>query len=96
MTKDIPTFEDLAEIRAAHGIPESAAGCHTAEVDGFAVEGHVPADLINQMLRDRPAITGLAVPGMPQGSPGMDSDTPEPYTVLAIDREGRPTVYARR
>jgi hypothetical protein len=95
-TKDVPNFEVLAEIRTSHGVPADFAGCHTAVVDGYVIEGHVPADLIDKMLEERPAIAGLAVPGMPAGSPGMESPNPEPYDVMTFDRDGNTSVYARR
>ena len=61
------------------------------------IEGHVPADLIDRLLRERPPVVGLAVPGMPAGSPGMDtSGPPERYQVLTFDRSGRTTVFASR
>ena len=76
----------LDSIKAEHGISEEFAGCHTALVDGYVVEGHVPAADIKRMLEERPDVIGLVVPGMPIGSPGMESaDRPaEPYDVLAL------------
>jgi hypothetical protein len=67
-------------------------------VESYVVEGHVPADLIQRLLRERPAVLGLAVPGMPAGAPGMEAPgrAPERYDVLAFDRSGRTTVFARR
>lgn len=73
---------DLASVKQRLGVPEDLASCHTAEVDGYVIEGHVPAPSILQLLTERPKATGLAVPGMPQGSPGMESDAqPEIYEV---------------
>ena len=60
------------------------------------IEGHVPADLIKRLLKERPAVVGLAVPGMPDAAPGMEGPNPQPYDVLAFDRQGRVRVYARR
>ncbi len=72
-------------------------GCHTAEVDGYVVEGHVPADVIDRLLAERPeGVKGLAVPGMPVGSPGMEGPNPEPYNVIAFDGQGGMSVYERR
>ncbi len=90
--------EDLAAIKKKHGVPGNLQSCHTALVEGYVVEGHVPADLIDRLLRERPAIAGLAVPGMPSGSPGMESPgrAPEPYQVIAFDRSGRTSVFASR
>ena len=87
--------EDTAVERRRHGIPESLGGCHTGVVAGYAIEGHVPAADIHRLLRDRPAATGLAVPGMPAGSPGMELAKPQPYNVYLVDREGRHTVFNR-
>ena len=95
MTEDAT---DLAPIKQKLGVPRALQSCHTALVDGYVIEGHVPADLIDRLLRERPKIAGLAVPGMPVGSPGMEvpGHTPERYTVLAFDRSGRATPYATR
>jgi hypothetical protein len=65
-------------------------------VDNYVIEGHVPADLIHRLLKEKPPVLGLAVPGMPVGSPGMEGGKPEPYDVLAFDEHGKTTVYARR
>jgi hypothetical protein len=86
----------LAEIKNKHGVPEKLQSCHTALIQGYVIEGHVPADLIMRVLKEKPAIRGLAVPGMPIGSPGMEGPKPEPYDVLSFDKQGRVAVYARR
>ena len=65
---------ERAAIRASLGIPDSAAGCHTGTVDGYAVEGHVPAEAIRRLVTQRPEAVGLALPGMPGDSPGMGGD----------------------
>ena len=75
---------------------EKLQSCHTAIAQGYVFEGHVPADLIFRVLKEKPAFRGLAVPGMPAGSPGMDGPNPQPYEVMAFDKEGRVTVYAKR
>jgi hypothetical protein len=79
-------------------VPPALAACHTALVAGYVVEGHVPADLIDRLLRERPPIVGIAVPGMPPGSPGMETpgQAAARYQVLAFDRNGRSTVFASR
>ena len=91
-------LEDLAPIKQKLGVPRALQSCHTAVVEGYVIEGHVPADLIDRVLRERPAVVGLAVPGMPIGSPGMEAPgrAPERYQVLTFDRNGRTTVYASR
>ena len=90
--------EALQAIKAEHGVGDHLASCHTALIDGYVVEGHVPADDIRSMLASRPDIVGLAVPGMIIGTPGMEiaGQPAQPYQVLAFDREGRTTVYANR
>ncbi len=87
---------DLAAIKAEHGVPGQLAACHTAVVDGYVIEGHVPADLVARLLDERPDIAGLGVPGMPAGSPGMEAPNPQPYNVMAFDEQRRMAVYAQR
>jgi len=87
---------DLIDIKDRYGITPALMSCHTAVVEGYAVEGHVPADVIQRLLRDRPAVVGIAVPGMPAGSPGMEGLVRESYNVLTFDRSGRTRVYAAR
>ena len=77
-------------------MPRSLQSCHTALVEGYVIEGHVPADLIYRLLKEKPAVIGLALPGMPEGSPGMEGANPEPYDILAFDRNGGVRLYARR
>ena len=85
---------DMDSIKKSAGVPPMLQSCHTALVDGYVIEGHVPANDIRRLLRERPAITGLTVPGMPMGSPGMEGPYRDPYDVLMFDREGRTQVYA--
>ena len=87
---------DMGIIKDRFGVPRNLQSCHTAQVGGYFVEGHVPADVIRRMLEEKPAIQGLAVPGMPMGSPGMEGPRKDPYDVLAYDEAGKPSVYARR
>jgi hypothetical protein len=89
---------DLDAVKRKHGVPEALESCHTALVDGYVLEGHVPADVIGQLLRERPKLAGLAVPGMPAGSPGMESPgrKAERYDVIAFDARGTTRVFARR
>ncbi len=92
-TMDMP---DLSLLKEKYGVKQELQACHTAIVGDYVVEGHVPADVIKKMLKEKPAIAGLAVPGMPMGSPGMEGATKERYNVLTFDRAGRTTVYAQR
>lgn len=87
--------EDLSPIRARYGVPDRYAGCHTAVVGSYAVEGHVPATDVARLLRERPTAAALAAPGMPAGSPGMEAAGREPYVTLLIDRRGQATVFGR-
>jgi len=90
----IEDHNDLGPIKARYGVPRSLEGCHTALVDGYVVEGHVQATTIRRLLRERPAVAGIAVPGMPAGSPGMETGgRPERYNVLTFDRSGKTTIY---
>lgn len=86
--------EDTSIERKRRGIPDALGGCHTAVVDGYAIEGHVPARDIKRLLAEKPRARGLAVPGMPAGSPGMESpDRRDPYDVLIVRDDGRHAVY---
>lgn len=88
--------KELVKVKAKHQVPEKLYSCHTATIDGYVIEGHVPADLIHKLLTEKPAVLGLAVPGMPIGSPGMEGGKPEPYSVLTFDKNGKTAVYAKR
>jgi hypothetical protein len=90
--KPIPV-NDTGPVRRRHGIPDKLGGCHTAVVEGYALEGHVPAREIKRLLAERPKAKGLAVPGMPPGSPGMPSDKPQPYDVMLVKADGSATIY---
>jgi hypothetical protein len=83
-TVDVRDLDDLAPVKRMAGVPEALASCHTGAVDGYTIEGHVPAHLVRRLLDERPAVRGLAVPGMPIGSPGMEGPSPEPYTVYSF------------
>jgi hypothetical protein len=88
--------QNTAESPAGTGVPAKLRSCHSASLEGYTVEGHVPADVIRQLLKDRPKVAGIAVPGMPAGSPGMESPNPEPYDIIAYDANGRTSVFASR
>ena len=87
---------DLSQIKSDNHVPGELQSCHTAIVDGYIIEGHVPAADVKRLLVERPQITGLAVPGMPIGSPGMEmaGANAEPYDVIAFDSEGNTTVFS--
>jgi hypothetical protein len=87
--------KDPEAYRARFGIPSALGACHTAVIEGYAIEGHVPAREIKRLLSERPKARGLAVPGMPGGSPGMESNRSEPYDVLLVLPDGSHRVYAR-
>jgi len=81
----------LTAIRTRLGVPKSLAACHTAQIEGYVIEGHVPAHAIKRLLAERPDATGLAVPGMPVGSPGMEGGTPETYDVILFSKNRQQT-----
>lgn len=85
---------DLRRVKAENGVPPRLTACHTAFVGGYYVEGHVPASDVARLLEERPAVAGLAVPGMPEGSPGMEGPDPERYDVLAVERDGSVRVFS--
>ena len=88
--------KDVTNLNAhKSGVPGELQACHTAMVDGYIVEGHVPASDIRRLLQERPKVSGLAVPGMPAGSPGMEGPTTQNYDVLTFDQGGKTSVYAR-
>ncbi len=89
---------DLSDIKAQYGVPQNLRSCHTAVVDGYIVEGHVPADVIDKMLQEKPEIAGISVPGMPIGSPGMEVEgrPADRYDIVAFNKAGQTKVYASR
>jgi hypothetical protein len=89
--KDSP---NMAEIKRTLGVPEALTSCHTAVVGGYLIEGHVPAADIARLLKEKPKVAGLAVPGMPMGSPGMEGPRREHYQVLSFDKTGKTKVFA--
>jgi len=84
---------NTGDYRAKFGIPADYGSCHTARVGGYAVEGHVPASDIKRLLAEKPQARGLAVPGMPMGSPGMEGPRSDPYDVLLVKEGGKAEVY---
>ncbi|MBV0891564.1 DUF411 domain-containing protein [Paracoccus sp. Z118] len=91
----VEVSDDMDRVKQRLGVPPALASCHTAEVDGYVVEGHVPVTALQRLLSERPAATGLAAPGMPAGSPGMDYPgvTPERYDIVLFGPSG-PTTFA--
>lgn len=86
---------DMSSVKREFGVQPRQQSCHTAKVDGYFIEGHVPAEDIQRLLQDKPAIRGLAVPGMPMGSPGMEGPRKDRYSVFAIDNQGQAAVFSR-
>lgn len=89
---------ELQAIKERLGVPSSLRSCHTATVNGYVIEGHVPADVIRRYLAEAPQMAGLSVPEMPVGSPGMEMEgrDAQPYDIVAFDRNGNHTVYETR
>jgi hypothetical protein len=97
-TTKVTDMESLEDLKTTNNVPRQARSCHTAVVDGFVIEGHVPAAEIQRLLKERPkGVIGLAVAGMPIGSPGMEVQgvTPQAYNVLAFDKSGQTTIFAK-
>ena len=92
----VESIENPWPVKERYHVPSVLAGCHTAIVDGYVIEGHVPVDAIERLLAERPEVTGLAVPGMPVGSPGMEvaGADPVPFEVLAFKENGDTSVFA--
>ena len=88
--------DDMASVKREHGVAPDIASCHTAIIDGYIIEGHVPADDIKRLLKERPEVTGLSAPGMPMQSPGMQKEglPPKGYDVLSFDKSGKRAVYS--
>lgn len=87
---------DIAAAKASAGVPEALWSCHTARIDGYVIEGHVPLDAVARLLETRPDVTGISVPGMPMGSPGMGDDPAARYDVIAWGgKAGEGTLFQR-
>ena len=87
---------DMDSVKASMGMPPALDSCHVARVGGYTIVGHVPADVIEQLLREKPVALGLAVPGMPMGSPGMEGGRKDKYDVILFEKGGKTRVYASR
>jgi hypothetical protein len=93
-TVDSRLSDDMPAVKAEAGVPSKLASCHTATIGGYVVEGHVPADAIDRLLRERPDAKGLTAPGMPPGSPGMEAPGHEkPFDVLLLKHDGSTEVF---
>jgi hypothetical protein len=94
----VETFDmpDLSSVKQKYGVAPALQACHTAVVNGYVVEGHVPADVIMKLLKEHPAVAGVAVPGMPSGSPGMEGALKQKYDVYTFDRAGHTKVFAHK
>ena len=92
---DMPQ-QSLDNVKAKYKVPKPVHSCHTAVVEGYAIEGHVPATEVKRLLKEKGKVAGIAVPGMPIGSPGMEAAgiTAHPYDVLSFDAQGKTKVYA--
>ena len=90
----VTNMPDVTPIKTKHGVPTRLASCHTTLVGGYVIEGHVPVEDIRRLLKEKPAIVGLAAPGMPAGSPGMDVPNSPPYDVISFDKNGQTRVFA--
>ncbi|EGV49836.1 DUF411 domain-containing protein [Candidatus Endoriftia persephone] len=95
-TVEVHNQRNMNPVKAELGVPRHLQSCHTAKVGEYVIEGHVPADVIARLLKEKPSIKGLAVPGMPMGSPGMEGPREDPYDVVTFQANGKTTVYARR
>ena len=83
-------------VHAKYGVPSQLRQCHVALLEGYVIEGHVPMDAINRLLKEKPPVVGLVVQGMPIGSPGMEGRNSQQYDVLSFDRQGRVSVFERK
>lgn len=91
---EIQKTAELNRIKEREGITAETAACHTAIVDGYVVEGHVPVRDVKRLLLERPDVLGITVPGMPAGSPGMEGPRSDSFDVLTFDKDGKTAVYA--
>jgi hypothetical protein len=92
---DIKLTDELTRISSKAGVPAALEGCHTMFIDRYVFDGLIPIDIVEKVLRERPDIAGIALPGMPVGAPGMNGDKSEPLTVYAFVKDGKPpAVYA--
>jgi hypothetical protein len=95
-TTEVHNMDDLGPVKQRVGVPYGMGSCHTAEIDGYFIEGHVPAEDIKRLVREKPSAKGLVVPGMPAGSPGMEvpSGQVDRYDVILVGKDGQTSVFA--
>jgi len=95
-TVKVENVDNIAPVKDRYLVPAELQACHTAIVDGYVIEGHVPAADVKRLLKEKPDVIGLAVPGMPVGSPGMNfpGETPQPYEVIEFAKTGKTKVFA--
>jgi len=94
-TAKVTNMPDLSAVKSQNGLPSKLSSCHTTLVAGYVIEGHVPVEDVRRLLKEKPAgIAGLAAPGMPPGSPGMDIPNSPSYQIIAFDKTGKTSVYA--
>lgn len=91
---DVRNADDVYALKPVYGVPDALYSCHTMMIDGYVVEGHVPLTVLRKLLAERPDIAGIALPGMPSGSPGMPGPKDEPFTIYGFSSGAAPTVYA--
>lgn len=92
---DVKPVNNLSQISADAGVPADLQGCHTMMVEGYAIDGLVPVDVVMKLLSDKPAIAGITLPGMPAGAPGMGGEKSQAWTIYAFTKDGKaPTVFA--
>ncbi len=92
---DVKNIENMSMIKRMAGVADHLQSCHTAHIGGYTIEGHVPAHIVKRLLSERPKIKGIAVPGMPSGSPGMENGEHDPYDVIAFTKDGKTSIFSR-
>ena len=92
-TVETTDVHDVTQIKTENGVPNRLFSCHTGLIDGYVIEGHVPAEDIRRLLDERPDVAGISVPGMPQGSPGMEGPNPQEFPVVSFDDEGEMAIF---
>jgi len=92
---EMKTVNNLLELKSENDVPGELASCHTAFVEGYIVEGHVPAEDVRRLIYEKPDAAGITVPGMPIGSPGMEGSYVQNYDVILFDKDGKEEVFAR-